>query len=107
MTLLVRTVLEVLRIAAIFLILGVVAGFLITSLYEMAGIDLYGANNTLIGIGVFTLIFVLYRNRLQFSGWYKGKGRNRLFRRLTRVLVSFGCLLILAPVVIELINTII
>src|SRR5699024_11549235 len=36
------------------------------------------------GIAVLTLFFVLYRNKMRFSGWYKGKDRQKLAKKIGR-----------------------
>ncbi|SEK34296.1 hypothetical protein SAMN04488688_101514 [Paenibacillus sp. cl141a] len=44
---------------------------------------------------------VLYRNRLQFSGWYRSaETQRKLSRNATRTIVAFGALLIAAPVIL-------
>ncbi|EFU39922.1 hypothetical protein PVOR_21624 [Paenibacillus vortex V453] len=44
---------------------------------------------------------VLYRNRLQFSGWYRSSETQRkLSRNTTRIVMTLGSLLILTPVLI-------
>lgn len=41
---------------------------------------------------------VLYRNRLQFSGWYRSKMQEKLSRKSTWILMSLGTIFIAAPV---------
>jgi len=62
--------LEILRIVLILLILGVLFSSLLNSVYAALGFDL---NNNeyvwLLWIAILILLFVFYRNKLQFSGW--------------------------------------
>lgn len=74
-----RIILEVLRVICIMLVLGVLLSSLLNMMYGALGIDLI--NNKfawLIWFAVYFIIFVLYRNKLQFSGWYKGKELKKL-----------------------------
>ncbi|WP_409176333.1 hypothetical protein [Brevibacillus fortis] len=57
--------------------------------------------NTLEGAPLFLLLFanvifilVFYRNKLQFSGWYKGKEVKSLHPRASKVLISIAFLAI-------------
>ncbi|MED4908104.1 hypothetical protein P9761_07680 [Brevibacillus centrosporus] len=57
-----------------------------------------GVNGYLIGIAIFLWLFVMYRNKWQFTGWYKGKGREKLPRQISLALLVFSLVLvILAP----------
>ncbi|WP_188456320.1 hypothetical protein [Virgibacillus oceani] len=93
-----KVVLELLRIIIIFAILGVVAWLLLG--------EVYAINTTIqkyqwIGaIGIYTLLFVFYRNKLQFSGWYKGKGREKLPKKITVTLICVSIVLLAAPIII-------
>ncbi|MBT2583289.1 hypothetical protein [Planococcus sp. ISL-109] len=90
-----RTFLEFFRIVAILIMLGAGGGMILASLYSSdSGTEPY---TWLGGIAVLLLIFVLYRNKLQFSGWYKGKGRDKLPRTVTILLLSASLLLLVSP----------
>lgn len=90
--------LELLRIVAILVVLGVGGGLMLEGLYSTAPeTEAYG---WLGGIAVLLLIFVLYRNKLQFSGWYKGEGRDKLPRTATLLLISASIVLIVSPFVL-------
>lgn len=92
-----RFLLELVRIILLFGFVGSLLGMLFTFIYELLGINI--ANKEwMLSLSIFILLFVLYRNRWQFSGWYKGKGREKLPKNVTNVLV-FGAylLLILVP----------
>ncbi len=91
-----RLVLEIIRILAIFLILGALLSSLVVAIYAAAGIDLADTNGgLLVGIAILISLFVLYRNKLQFSGFYKGKGRVKLHRNMSISLLTCSALMLL------------
>lgn len=92
-----RVLLELVRIILLFGFLGSLLRMLFTFIYEFLGVNI--ANKEwMVSLSIFILLFVLYRNRWQFSGWYKGKGREKLPKIVTNVLVSgASLLLILVP----------
>jgi len=92
-----RVLLELVRIILLFGFLGSLLRMLFTFIYEFLGVNI--ANKEwMVSLSIFILLFVLYRNRWQFSGWYKGKGREKLPKKVTNVLVSgASLLLILVP----------
>ena len=94
-----RVFLELIRITAIFLILGSFMGALMKLIYASLGINVDNTNGGwIVGLSILTLIFVLYRNRLQFSGFYKGEKRLKLPKTVSIFLVSCSVLmLIFAP----------
>ncbi|PGS50611.1 hypothetical protein [Bacillus sp. AFS041924] len=97
------SLLELLRIILIVGLLGALFSSILTEVYEEIGVNL---NNSgwWSSIGILVLIFVLYRNKIQFSGWYNGKGREKLSKIVTRLLISCSTVLILMPLIIELIK---
>jgi hypothetical protein len=65
----------VFRIIAIFL-LGAVLGGTLNLLYGSIGVNVGNTNGgSLAGIAIFIFLLVLYRNKLQFSGFYKGENK--------------------------------
>lgn len=94
-----RVFLELIRITAIFLILGSLMGALMKLIYANLGINVDNTTGAwIVGLSILTLIFVLYRNKLQFSGFYKGEQRLKLPKTVSNILVSCSVLmLILAP----------
>ena len=94
-----RVFLELIRIIAIFLILGSLMGALMKLIYASLGINVDNTNGGwIVGLSILILIFVLYRNRLQFSGFYKGEQRLKLPKTVSVFLVSCSVLmLIVAP----------
>ena len=97
----IRVILELFRIMAIFLILGAVLGGLVSLIYASIGLNVDNTNGGwLVGFAIIILLFVLYRNKLQFSGWYKGEGREKLPKIVSRMLILGSIsLLLLAPFV--------
>jgi hypothetical protein len=96
---LMRVMLELLRIIVIFAFLGSMFAALLEYVYGTLGVntDRYEWMAFLANI---ILLFVLYRNKLQFSGWYKGKGKEKLPKRVSNLLFTFSILLlILLPLV--------
>jgi hypothetical protein len=93
-----RVLLELIRIIILFIIVGGIIGSLLENLYSAIGTDTkkYG---WMVFIAIFSMLFVLYRNKLQFTGWYKGKGRERLSKKLSKIFTfSIVILLLLPPI---------
>lgn len=91
-----RVILELLRIIFIFIIVGGIFGFVIENVYLEIGTDTekYGW----IGyIAILLLFFVRYRNKLQFNGWYKGEGREKLPKVVSRFLLFISISLLFLP----------
>ncbi len=94
-----RMILELFRIIAIFFILGAMLGGLVKLVYASLGINV---DETLgawfVGPAILILLFVLYRNNLQFSGFYKGEGKVKLPRKVSVFLISCSMImLVIAP----------
>ncbi|MEK4521533.1 hypothetical protein NSQ95_11835 [Psychrobacillus sp. FSL W7-1457] len=94
---LIRMLLEILRIIFIFAILGVILSGLLNALYIRFEVGTY---SWLGGVAILLLLFVLYRNRLQFSGWYKGEGRKKLPNSVTYVIATVSVFMILSPFIV-------
>ena len=94
-----RVFLELIRIIAIFLILGSIMGVLMKLVYANLGINVDNTSGAgIVGLSILILIFVLYRNRLQFSGFYKGEQQLKLPKTVSIFLISCSVLmLIFAP----------
>lgn len=95
--------LELLRIILLFGILGGILGTLLENVYSL--FDLNTEPFEWLGhIAIMLLVFVFYRNKLQFSGWYKGKGREKLPARTTcSLFLVSDLLLVLMPILSYLI----
>ncbi|RKQ35698.1 hypothetical protein [Oceanobacillus halophilus] len=91
-----RVLLELLRIIIIFGILSALGWAAIEYIYRI-----YEATETYSWLGavaIFLLLFVLYRNKLQFSGWYKGKAK--LPKTITVILLVSSVVLLILPLVL-------
>ncbi len=78
-----RAILELIRIIAILSILGSLMGTSVKLIYAGFGINVdHTGGAWLAGLSILTLLFVLYRNKLQFSGFYKGAGKEKLPKKL-------------------------
>ncbi|MRG88317.1 hypothetical protein [Salinibacillus xinjiangensis] len=93
-----RVILELLRIILIFAILGGLLGELVHHLYATDAI--HTDFEWLGGVAILVLLFVLYRNKLQISGWYKGKGTEKLSPGITRTLIGCSIFLFVSPFII-------
>ncbi|WP_274307445.1 hypothetical protein [Solibacillus daqui] len=98
-----RILLEILRVMFIFLILMAILGTFFENLYLNIG---NGAekNSWISLIAIIILIFVLYRNKFQFSGWYEGEGKEKLPRKVSQILITSSIILILIPPIIAQLN---
>lgn len=95
-----RVILELLRIVLIFFILGGIFGALLAEAYEYIGVIISEEYGWMGFIAIFLSLFVLYRNKLQFSGWYTGTGNKKLSQKTTVLLLSFSAaMIILLPIV--------
>ncbi|MEA0565370.1 hypothetical protein AB1J28_14395 [Lysinibacillus irui] len=52
-------------------------------------------------ISILIIFTILYRNKLQFSGWYKGDVKDKLSKTLTKWLITFALLLLLSPPILS------
>lgn len=96
-----RAVLELLRILIILLIVGGLMGGIAKLIYASFGINVDNTNGGwLVGLSILIFLFVLYRNKLQFSGYYKGKEKVKLPKLVSNFLIVCSVvLLILVPLV--------
>ncbi|RSD29599.1 hypothetical protein [Mesobacillus subterraneus] len=93
-----RVVLELLRIIVVFAILGSLLGSILGKAYLL--LDVNTEPFEWMGfIAIMLLLFVFYRNKLQFSGWYKGEGREKLSPKVTCSFIAISAILVvMAPV---------
>ena len=92
-----RILLELLRIIFIFGLLGGFGWAIMGNIYSInEATETYG---WLGGIAILLLLFVLYRNKLQFSGWYNGKNKVKLPKIVSLTLIVLSVLLIILPFV--------
>lgn len=95
-----RVLFELIRIIAIILIFGSIMGAIVKLIYSSFGINVENTSGGwVVGFSILILIFVLYRNRLQFSGFYQGNGKVKLPKKVSIFLISCSVLmLLLAPI---------
>ncbi|MGE7602294.1 hypothetical protein ACQKL5_07250 [Peribacillus sp. NPDC097675] len=94
-----RILLELIRILLIFGIAGAFCSSVLANVYQNFGIS-YNQYGYLGSVAILILLFVLYRNKLQFSGWYKGK-KEKLPKRVTRALFIFSIVLLSLPPLLQ------
>jgi len=88
--------LELVRVVLLMMLLGAGLAALLHQVYVWLGFD--AVNGWLLGIAIYLWLFIWYRNKWQFAGWYKGKGREKLPRPLAiGLFVCSLILLLLAP----------
>ncbi|MET3319539.1 UNVERIFIED_ORG: hypothetical protein ABIC97_002635 [Peribacillus simplex] len=94
-----RVILELLRIVAIIFILGSLMGALVNLIYVNMEINVDNTTGGwFVGVAILIILFVFYRNRLQFSGFYKGKGKEKLSNKISIFLICFSMLMVtIAP----------
>jgi hypothetical protein len=95
-----RVLLELIRIILIFGIAGTIISSIVNGIYINIGVNQYG---WLGSIAILILLFVWYRNKLQFSGWYSGKGKEKLPKTASQILILCSLFLLCAPPVLSLV----
>ncbi|NHM30724.1 hypothetical protein [Neobacillus terrae] len=93
-----RVILELIRIILIF---GFFEGLFYTvlnNMYKSFGVTQYEWFGYL---GTLLLLFIIYRNKWQFTGYYNGKGRVKLPPKVTNFLASFSVLLLILPPIVK------
>lgn len=95
-----KVLLELIRIVFLFVFIGGILSAFINYVYSKLGtnLDTYGWMGL---IAILILLFVLYRNKYQFSGWYTGKGREKLPTKVSKGLISISILLMLLPPILS------
>ncbi len=93
--------LELIRIIFICIVFGFLIWGVVKSIYSTLQINIGNDNGWLPGIAVYIILFVLYRNKLQFSGFYEGPNQKKLSRKLTLTLISSSILLLIIPTIIK------
>ncbi|MBO1000194.1 hypothetical protein IOC57_20940 [Bacillus sp. SD075] len=100
-----RVLLELLRIIFIVGIAGAIISAIVNGIYINLGVNMnqYG---WLGSIAILILLFVWYRNKLQFSGWYSGKGKEKLPKMVSRILILCSLFLLCAPPALSMLQPI-
>lgn len=93
-----RILLELPRIIIIFVLLGGLGWAVLGNIYSIN--ESTKSYSWLGAIAIFLLLFVWYRNKLQFSGWYKGKGRVKLPKSVSLTLIISSILLMIIPFIV-------
>ncbi|OZU87137.1 hypothetical protein CIL03_18300 [Virgibacillus indicus] len=90
-----RVFLELFRIILILAVLGGLGWFILSQVYSN---NLAAEDYQWLGaVGIYLILFVFYRNKLQFTGWYKGKGRTKLSMKVSLLMFIAAIVLIAAP----------
>ena len=96
---LVTSLLEIIRVITIFLVLGYFSGVLLEEIYLSFETEyqylLYGY------MAIPILFFVIYRNKWQFSGWYKGKEQKKLPKIGSILLLTIASILLVLPPILS------
>lgn len=92
--------LELIRILFIMVFLVGVSSYFIGTIYQELGTDIH-KYGWMTYSAILTLIFVLYRNKLQFNGWYKGDGRKKLPKIVSSILICSSIILLVLPPVLS------
>ncbi|WHY96419.1 hypothetical protein [Peribacillus simplex] len=98
-----RVLLELIRIILIFGIAGTIFSTIVNGIYINIGVNEFG---WLGSIAILLLLFVWYRNKLQFSGWYSGKGKEKLPKMASQTLILCSVFLLCAPPVLSVLQMI-
>ncbi|MGM9987630.1 MAG: hypothetical protein ACI35O_10425 [Bacillaceae bacterium] len=78
-----------------FFLLGSIMGAVMVEIYKLFGVNMEDTFGMLLmGVAILMLLFVFYRNKLQFSGFYKGKGNVKLSKGTSTFLVTCSLLLL-------------
>lgn len=90
--------LELIRIIILFSIIGCVMWGGARLMYISFDINVDGSYaGWLGGIAIYSLLFVLYRNKLQFSGFYNGPYRQKLSPTTTTIFITISVFLLILP----------
>ncbi|MBX4147717.1 hypothetical protein [Paenibacillus lautus] len=100
MTKLASSILEMIRMMIIMMIFVMVLGNIEHQMLK-SRIPWNGLYWLFLFAGNVLWFHVLYRNRLQFSGWYRSAAtQHKLSRNTTRIVMAMGMVLIGAPIMI-------
>lgn len=92
-----RVLLEILRIIIIFVFIGGIGYLAISGIYKInKNVEAY---SWLGALAIYLLLFIIYKNKWQFTGFYKGKGREKLQKRTSMTLIGVSLILMVSPFV--------
>lgn len=91
-------VLEFLRVLFILIVGTGILSFWGIWVYDLIGIDLMASSMAwMTSLANLIIVFVIYRNSLQFSGWFKSSKSTKITRRLTIGLLGVSAILLIMP----------
>ncbi|SFG38809.1 hypothetical protein SAMN05216353_13924 [Halobacillus alkaliphilus] len=93
-----RALLEVVRIIVIFTLFGGLGWGLIHNSYTIN--ETTESFSWMGACAILLILFVWYRNKLQFSGWYKKEGGVKLSKRISLILIVSSVVLFILPFVL-------
>src|SRR5690625_3931546 len=94
-----KVALELLRIIVVFSLLGAFGWVVLENIYTVNEITKNYCSLPILPI--FSLLFVLYRNTLHCSGWYKGKASKKLSTNVSVVLILLSIILMITPFILS------
>ncbi|KOP67799.1 hypothetical protein AMS62_22990 [Bacillus sp. FJAT-18019] len=99
------SILEMIRMKIIMMIFVMILSNIEQQILEL-WIPWEGLYYLFLFIGNVLWFAVLYRNRLQFSGWYRSKLQEKLSRKSTWILMSLGTIFIAVPAMIKMVASV-
>lgn len=96
-----RILLEFIRMFFLLIIFYFISGNIIVRTYQKLGMKYSNTYGIMMTISILIIFTILYRNKLQFSGWYKGNVNDKLTKTLTKWLITFALLLLLSPPILS------
>ncbi len=93
--------LELIRILFIFIVFGFLMWGVVKLIYSTLQTNIDNDIGWFPGIAIYIILFVLYRNKLQFSGFYEGPNQKKLSKKVTLTLISCSILLLIVPTIIK------
>ncbi|MBY7144843.1 hypothetical protein KFZ56_17630 [Virgibacillus sp. NKC19-3] len=90
---------ELLRIMIIFVLCGALGWVVIEPIYTANEVsEAYSWTGAL---AILIFLFVLYRNKWQFTGWYKGKDKRKLSKQVSITLIAISIILVILPFILS------
>lgn len=96
-----RVLLEFIRMFFLLIIFYLISANIIVYIYQKLGMKYSNTYGIVMVISILIIFTVLYRNKLQFSGWYKGDVKDKLSNTLTKWLISIALLLLVLPPILS------
>ncbi|TQR19462.1 hypothetical protein FG384_12510 [Psychrobacillus vulpis] len=94
-----KILLELLRIIIIFVFFGSLGVMVIRNTYK--SLEVTETYSWIGEISILIILFVLYKNKWQFTGCYKRKDREKLAKRVSLTLILISIVLIISPFIID------